>query len=67
MLCGVNVEFTEDIALASNVDTIASGGVKDIEDVKACKENGNISGMIVGKAFYEGTLDLEEAFKIVNN
>ena len=65
MLCGVNVEFTEDIALASNVYTIASGGVKDIEDIKTVKANGNIGGVIVGKAFYEGTLDLEEAFKIL--
>lgn len=65
MLCGVNVEFTESIALASNVDTIASGGVKDINDIINCKANGNISGVIVGKAFYEGTLDLEEAFKIL--
>ena len=65
MLCGVNVEFTESIALASNVDTIASGGVKDINDIINCKNNGNIAGVIVGKAFYEGTLDLEEAFNIL--
>lgn len=65
MLCGVNVEFTENIALASKVDTIASGGVKDLQDIKNCKENGNISGVIVGKAFYEGTLDLKEAFEIL--
>ncbi len=65
MLCGVNVEFTDSIAKASGVDTIASGGVKDIEDIKNCKANGNIAGCIVGKAFYEGTLDLEEAFQIV--
>ena len=62
MLCGVNVEFTQEIALASGIDTIASGGVKDINDIKRCKENGNIVGMIVGKAFYEKTLDLKEAF-----
>ena len=65
MLCGVNVEFTESIALASGVDTIASGGVKDINDITNCKNNGNIDGVIVGKAFYEGTLDLEEAFKVL--
>ena len=63
MLCGVNVNWTQEIALASGVDTIASGGVKNIDDIIACKENGNIAGVIVGKAFYEGTLDLEEAFK----
>ena len=33
--------------------------------IKACKENGNISGVIVGKAFYEGSIDLEEGFKIL--
>ena len=65
MLCGVNVEFTESIALASGVDTIASGGVKDINDIINCKKNENIAGVIVGKGFYEGTLDLEEAFKVL--
>jgi len=67
MLCGVNVEFTESIALASGVDTIASGGVKDINDITSCKANGNIAGVIVGKAFYEGTLDLEEGFKVLKD
>jgi phosphoribosylformimino-5-aminoimidazole carboxamide ribotide isomerase len=66
MLCGVNVEFTQSIAKASKIDTIASGGVKDIQDIKNCKNNGNIAGVIVSKAFYEGTIDLKEAFKIVN-
>jgi phosphoribosylformimino-5-aminoimidazole carboxamide ribotide isomerase len=66
MLCGVNTEFTQEIARASGIDTIASGGVKDINDIKNCKASGNIAGVIVGKAFYEGTLDLEEAFKLIN-
>jgi len=65
-LSGVNVDFTLDIADASGLDTIASGGVRDIGDIKALKETGKISGVIVGKAFYEGTLDLEEAFKIAS-
>ena len=65
MLCGVNVNWTEQIALASGIDTIASGGVKDLNDITNCKNNGNIAGVIVGKAFYEGTLDLEEAFKLI--
>ena len=66
MLCGVNVDFTQEIAKASGIDTIASGGVKDINDIKNCNNNGNIAGVIVGKAFYEGTLDLEEAFNLIN-
>lgn len=63
MLCGVNVEFTKSIADASGVETIASGGVKDLNDIKACANAKNIGGVIVGRAFYEGTLDLQEAFE----
>jgi phosphoribosylformimino-5-aminoimidazole carboxamide ribotide isomerase len=66
MLSGVNVDFTRQIALSSKIDTIASGGVKDIEDIKKCQEDGNIAGVIVGKAFYEGTIDLQEAFRLTN-
>ena len=65
-LSGVNVDFTLEIASASGVDTIASGGVKDINDIKALLSTNKIAGVIVGKAFYEGTLDLKDAFKIVN-
>ncbi len=63
-LSGVNLDFTLEIARASKVDTIASGGVRDIDDIIALKKSGEVSGVIVGKAFYEGTLDLEEAFKV---
>ena len=64
MLSGVNVDFTESIAISSGIETIASGGVKGIEDIIACKENGKIAGVIIGKAFYEGKIDLKEAIKI---
>ena len=60
-LSGVNVEFTEAIAKASGVKTIASGGVKDINDINRLKESKLVSGVIVGKANYEGTLDLKDA------
>jgi phosphoribosylformimino-5-aminoimidazole carboxamide ribotide isomerase len=36
-----------------------------MNDIINCKANGNIAGVIVGKAFYEGSLNLEEAFKIL--
>ena len=65
-LSGVNVEFTSQIAKASGINTIASGGVKDIEDIRALMRTGDVYGAIVGKAYYEGTLDLKEAFKIVS-
>lgn len=63
-LSGVNIEFTSQIAKASGINTIASGGVKDIEDIRALMRAGDVYGAIVGKAYYEGTLDLKEAFKL---
>lgn len=66
-LSGVNVEFTEAVAKASGLETIASGGLKDMEDIKRLHKSRYVSGTIVGKAFYEQTLDLKEAFKVVQN
>lgn len=65
MMTGVNIDFTLEIQKASGLETIASGGLKDMTDIHALIEAG-IDGTIVGKAFYEGTLDLEEAFKVSN-
>jgi len=65
-LSGVNVDFTLDIARASGVDTIASGGVKDLSDIKLLLDTKEVSGVIVGKAYYEGTLELKEAFNLIN-
>ncbi len=62
MLTGVNVEFTKSIADASGVATIASGGVKDESDIEALLKVGNIEGVIVGKAYYEGTIDISKFF-----
>ena len=64
MMTGVNLEFTKAIQEASGLETIASGGLKDMTDIHGLIDAG-IDGTIVGKAFYEGTLDLEKAFKVV--
>jgi phosphoribosylformimino-5-aminoimidazole carboxamide ribotide isomerase len=65
-LSGVNVDFTLSIAKASGIATIASGGVKDEDDIKALQETKKIDGVIIGKAYYEGKLDLEKMFKLIN-
>ncbi|MBE2985248.1 1-(5-phosphoribosyl)-5-[(5-phosphoribosylamino)methylideneamino]imidazole-4-carboxamide isomerase [Campylobacter sp. RM6883] len=62
MLSGVNVDFTLKIAHASGIETIASGGVSSMDDILELKKTSLISGVIVGKAFYEGKIDLKEAF-----
>ena len=66
MMTGVNIDFTLEVQKASGLETIASGGLKDMTDINALIEAG-IDGTIVGKAFYEGTLDLEEAFHKAKN
>jgi phosphoribosylformimino-5-aminoimidazole carboxamide ribotide isomerase len=63
-LGGVNVEFTLEIAKACGIPTIASGGVKDESDIEALMATGEITGAIVGKAFYEGHIDLEKFFNL---
>lgn len=66
-LGGVNVDFTLEIAKASGITTIASGGVKDESDIEALIKTNNIGGVIIGKAYYEGTLDLAKMFKTLLN
>jgi len=62
-LQGLNIEFILDIMRVSKKNVIASGGVASIEDIKKVKEN-NIYGVIIGKAFYEGKIDLEKILKM---
>ncbi len=62
MMSGINIAFTQSIQEASGIETIASGGLRDMGDIRALIDAG-IDGTIVGKAFYEGTLDLREAFE----
>ena len=63
MLTGVNVEATQRVIDATDVPVVASGGVRSLEDVTACRNIG-CAGMIVGKAYYEGRIDLAEACEL---
>jgi len=66
MLTGHNMDATVALARHVHVPIIASGGVKDIDDVKGLMvvEHLGIEGVITGKAIYEGTMDLKEAIAI---
>jgi len=63
MMQGVNVQETVTMALASSISIIASGGITNMDDIRALKEveGSGIVGAITGRAIYEGTLDLETA------
>jgi len=65
MMTGPNVEATVALAKSTSIPVIASGGVKTLEHVKTLKahEKDGITGLITGRAIYEGTLDLAEAVK----
>jgi len=62
MMQGVNLEATKHLAESVNIPIIASGGVTDMNDLIELQkiESSGISGVITGRAIYEGTLDFAE-------
>ncbi len=63
MMQGVNVEATVAMAQASSIPVIASGGITNLDDIRALSAvaDQGIIGAITGRAIYEGTLDVAEA------
>jgi phosphoribosylformimino-5-aminoimidazole carboxamide ribotide isomerase len=63
MMQGVNVDATVAMARASSIPVIASGGITNLDDIRALASRAGegICGAITGRAIYEGTLDLAEA------
>ena len=57
MLTGPNVEATKALTEATDLDVIASGGMSSMEDLEQLCAAG-IRGAIIGKALYEGRIDL---------
>ncbi|CAG0960539.1 phosphoribosylformimino-5-aminoimidazole carboxamide ribotide isomerase [Anaerolineales bacterium] len=57
---GLNIFATRELSEKSGLDVIASGGVDTIDDVKAAKD-ARLAGCIIGRALYEGTIDLKDA------
>lgn len=66
MLTGVNVAATVELARASGLRVIASGGVSSLDDVRALKmhEEEGIEGVIVGMALYRGEIEFAQAQKM---
>ena len=63
---GLNIPSTKELAEVSGLDVIASGGVHALDDVlAACAAN--LAGVIIGRALYEGTIDLKEALTILKH
>lgn len=63
MLSGLNIDATAELAQALTIPVIASGGVTNLDDIKnlcAVQAEG-ITGVITGRAIYQGTLDFKAA------
>ena len=61
---GANRELYADLAARYGMDIIASGGVSDMGDVRALHELG-LYGAIIGRAYYNGAINLAEAVEAV--
>ena len=57
---GANIELYKSLSENYPIDIIASGGVSSMEDIVALRDM-NLHGAIVGKAYYVGAINLEQA------
>jgi phosphoribosylformimino-5-aminoimidazole carboxamide ribotide isomerase len=66
MMAGVNVAATARMAASVSIPIIASGGIASLDDIRALKhhEKDGIEGAILGRALYEGRIDLRAALEI---
>ena len=66
MLGGSDVARTVELAEATDVPVLASGGVGKLDDLRPMLGT-SIHGVVVGRSLYEGKLDLAEAVALANN
>ena len=59
---GVDVAATRNLSESTGLHVIGSGGAKSLHDVRRAKEAG-IAGLVIGRALYEGLVDLKEALR----
>jgi phosphoribosylformimino-5-aminoimidazole carboxamide ribotide isomerase len=64
ILSGLNIPATVEMARATGLHVIASGGVASLKDVSGAAKAG-LAGVIIGRAIYEGTFTLKEALDCV--
>ena len=69
MRSGPNIEATRQLAMAVNIDVVASGGVSSMADIEnlAPLEADGVVGVITGRAIYDGSLDLKTALAWLKN
>ena len=61
MMQGVNLESTRQLAESVTIPVIASGGVSSYQDIDNLYRTGSIAGAIIGRAIYQGNIELQSA------
>jgi phosphoribosylformimino-5-aminoimidazole carboxamide ribotide isomerase len=66
MMAGPNIEATAEFARSTSVPVILSGGVSELGDIERALslEKDGVAGIIVGRALYEGAIDLPDALAL---
>ena len=64
---GPNLQGTIDLSNLTKIPFVISGGVSSIHDVINIKKNKyqNIEGIVIGKAIYDGNIDIKKLSKII--
>jgi phosphoribosylformimino-5-aminoimidazole carboxamide ribotide isomerase len=67
MRTGPNIKETEKVAMSVSVPIVASGGVSTFEDIQRLLplEIHGVTGVITGRALYDGSLDLKSAIQFL--
>lgn len=63
MMCGPDVLTYRKLCAIEGLDTVASGGIRSCADLAELREIG-VAGAIIGRALYNGALDLREALGV---
>ena len=64
VLQGANIPATAELARAVPIPVIASGGVSSLTDIRGLMTEKKIAGAIIGRALYDGRIDLAEALDL---
>ncbi|MCY3879425.1 MAG: 1-(5-phosphoribosyl)-5-[(5-phosphoribosylamino)methylideneamino]imidazole-4-carboxamide isomerase [Rhodobacteraceae bacterium] len=63
---GPNIEAMADLSASVSIPVIASGGIGNIDDLRALRNCGaKLEGVIVGRALYDGSIDLGHALRLL--
>ena len=69
MLQGLDINLISDLIGLTSKDIVVGGGLSNYDDLLNLKniKNKNLEGVIAGKSFYSGSIEINKALKILNS